>query len=223
MYKRQDADWATDPDDRRSISGYCVYLGDNLVAWSSRKQGIVARSTAESEYRAMALCSTEITWINSLLGELRMDVENIPIILSDSTSAAAIAANPVYHSRTKHFEIDLHFLRDKVTKGELEINYIGSNDQIADVLTKPLPHHKFSCFRSKLKVIDKALSLREGVENSSCEESKIDLESKLACHLSFCNLQPADMEDESGLLSWQNSCAEEYQHISMEQLKVLEF
>ena len=171
----------------------------------------------------MALCSTEITWINSLLGELKMEIENIPIILSDSTSAAAIAANPVYHSKTKHFEIDLHFLRDKVTKSELEINYIGNNDQIADVLTKPLLHHKFSCFRSKVKVIDKALSLREGVENSSCEESNIDFESKLACHLSFCNLQPADMEDESGLLSWQNSCAEEYQHISMEQLKLLEF
>ncbi|KAH9667197.1 retrovirus-related pol polyprotein from transposon RE1 [Citrus sinensis] len=149
-----DADWTTDPNDRRSISGYCVYLGDNLVAWSSRKQGIVARSTVESEYRAMALCSTEITWINSLLGELKMEVENVPIILSDSTSAAAIAANPVYHSRTKHFEIDFHFLRDKVTKGELEINYVGSNDQIANVLTKPLPHHKFSCFRSKLKVIE---------------------------------------------------------------------
>ncbi|KAH9667020.1 retrovirus-related pol polyprotein from transposon RE1 [Citrus sinensis] len=218
-----DADWATDPDDRRSISGYCVYLGDNLVAWSSRKQGMVARSTAESEYRAMALCSTEITWINSLLGELKMEVENVPIILCDSTSAAAIAANPVYHSRTKHFEIDLHFLRDKVTKGELEINYIGSNDQIADVLTKPLPHHKFSCFRSKLKVIDKTLNLREGVENSSSEEAKIDLEAKLACHLSLCNLQPADMEDESRLLRWQNSCAEEYQHISMEQLNLLEF
>ncbi|KAH9718111.1 retrovirus-related pol polyprotein from transposon RE1 [Citrus sinensis] len=218
-----DADWATDPDDRRSISGYCVYLGDNLVAWSSRKQGMVARSTAESEYRAMALCSTEITWINCLLGELKMEVENVPIILCDSTSAAAIAANPVYHSRTKHFEIDIHFLRDKVTKGELEINYIGSNDQIADVLTKPLPYHKFSCFRSKLKFIDKTLSLREGVENSSSEEAKIDLEAKLACHLSLCNLQPADMEDESGLLRWQNSCAEEYQHISMEQLNLLEF
>ncbi|KAH9716509.1 retrovirus-related pol polyprotein from transposon RE1 [Citrus sinensis] len=217
-----DADWATDPDDRRSISGYCVYLGDNLVAWSSRNQGMVARSTAESEYRAMALCSTEITWINSLLGELKIEVENVPIILSDSTSAAAIAANPVYHSRTKHFEIDLHFLRDKVTKGELEINYVGSNDQIAYVLTKPLPHYKFSCFRSKLKVIDKTLSLREGVENSSCEESTIDLEAKLACHLSFCNLQPADMEDESDLLSWQNSYGEKYQHISMEQRNLLE-
>ena len=143
--------------------------------------------------------------------------------LSDSTSVAAMAANPVYHSRTKHFEIDLHFLRDKVTNGELEINYAASNDQIADVLTKPLPHYKFSCFRSKLKVIDKTLSLREGVENSNCEESKIDLEAKLACHLSYHNLQPADVEHESGLLSWQNSCAEEYPHISMEQLNLLEF
>ena len=117
-----------------------------------------------------------------------MEVENVPIILSDGTSAAAIAANPVYHSRTKHFEIDLHFLKDKVTKGELEINYVGSNDQIANVLTKPLPHYKFSCFKNKLKVIDKTLSLREGVENNNCEGSKVDLEAKLACHLSYSDL-----------------------------------
>ena len=129
-----------------------------------------------------------------------IEVENVPIILSDSTSAATITVNPVYHSRTKHFEIYLHFLRDKVTKGELEINYVGSNDQIAGVLTKPLPHYKFSCFKNKLKVIDKTLNLREGVESSSCEGSKVDFKAKLACHLSYSNLQPADVENESNLL-----------------------
>ena len=89
----------------------------------------------------MALCNAEITWINSLLSELKLKVEEVPVILSDSTSVAAIAANPVYHSKTKHFEIDLHFIRDKVMKGEIEISYVASKDQTADVLTKPLPHY----------------------------------------------------------------------------------
>lgn len=83
-----------------------------------KKTSMVARSTAESKYRAMALYSTKITWIISLLNELKIEVERIPMFLSNSTSAAAIVAYIMYHSNTKHFHIYLHFIRDKVTRGE---------------------------------------------------------------------------------------------------------
>ena len=103
-------------------------------------------------------------------------------------TALVQATNSVFHSKTKDFEIDLHFIRDKVAKGELEINFVAGRDQIADVLTKPLPYYKFSCFRSKLKVFDKTLCLREGVESSSCDQSTADLRDTLACHLSYIYL-----------------------------------
>ena len=146
---------------------------------------------------------------------MKIEVEGTPIILSDSTSAAAITANPVYHSKTKRFEIDLHLIKDKVTKGELEIGFVASKDQIADVLTKPLPYYKFSQFRSKLRVFDKPLSLREGVENSSCEKSTADPQAMLACHLSHCQLEPTDLDSELDLMSCQNSYTEESQHLCM--------
>ncbi|KAJ4711692.1 Retrovirus-related Pol polyprotein from transposon TNT 1-94 [Melia azedarach] len=146
-----DADWGCDVDDRKSISGYCIFLGGNLVSWSSKKQHVVARSSAESEYRAIALTCAEITWISSLLSELNMAIPSAPVIWSDSISAAAIASNPVLHGRTKHIEIDLHFIRDKVSAGEIEIQYISSQEQTADILTKPLSFGKFSHFRNKLK------------------------------------------------------------------------
>ncbi|KAH9704463.1 retrovirus-related pol polyprotein from transposon RE1 [Citrus sinensis] len=158
------ADWGSDPDDRRSTSGYCIYLSDNLVSWSSKKQSVVSKSSAESEYRAMALACAEITWICSVLKEINVKLSCTPLLLSDSTSAAAIATNPVLHSKTKHIEIDIHFVRDMVEKKEVEVAFVSSNDQIADVLTKPLTYPKFSFFRNKLKVSSRDLSLRRDVE-----------------------------------------------------------
>ena len=121
---------------RKSTSGVCVFLGNNLVVWSSRKQTVVARSVAEAEYRVIAQGVTEIMWLVSLFSELGLKSYPTPIIWSDNMAAKSIAENPVFHSCTKHFEIGLHFVREKVEKGEVEIRYVPTSNQLADVFTK---------------------------------------------------------------------------------------
>lgn len=114
-----DADWASDDVDRRSISEYCVFLSDSLISWSSRKQRVVARSSPEAEYRALASLASEIAWLKSLLPEMKFPIVRVPTQWCDNLSARVIATNPVLHARTKHVEIDLHFIRDKVLNKEV--------------------------------------------------------------------------------------------------------
>ncbi|KAH9725758.1 retrovirus-related pol polyprotein from transposon RE2 [Citrus sinensis] len=161
-----DADWACDIDDRKSTRAYCIYLGSNLISWSSKKQSVVARSNAESEYRALAAASAEISWIQSLFDELGIECSSLPMIWCDNVSAIELAKNLVYHSRTKHIELDMHFIRDKVLAKELEIRYIPSEEQIADILTKPLTFIHFNYFRAKLNVQTCSLSLRGDVKEA---------------------------------------------------------
>nr|KYP62214.1 Copia protein [Cajanus cajan] len=147
-----DADWATSVDDRKSMAGQCVFLGDTLVSWSSRKQQVVSRSSTESEYRALADLAAEITWTRSLLTELKLPQPRKPILWCDNLSAKALASNPVMHARTKHIETDVHYIRDQVLQDKVIVAYVPSADQIADCLTKALTHTRFNQLRDKLGV-----------------------------------------------------------------------
>lgn len=125
-------------DDRRSVSGSYIYLGGFLISWSSQKQHIVAHSSIESEYHALALATSELVWIQQLLGELGFSLPHCSILWRDNLGASTLASNPIFHLRTKHFKLDLHFLYEKVLAHKLEIRYVPTLDQTANIFSKPL-------------------------------------------------------------------------------------
>jgi hypothetical protein len=147
-----DADWAGCPDTRRSTSGYCVYYGDSLISWSSKRQTTVSRSSAEAEYRAVAHVVAECCWLRQLLQELHRPLSSATVVFCDNVSAIYMSSNPVQHRRTKHIEIDIHFVREKVSLGEVRVLHVPSALQFADVMTKGLPTQLFLDFRSSLCV-----------------------------------------------------------------------
>ncbi|KAL5540260.1 hypothetical protein UlMin_044401 [Ulmus minor] len=147
-----DADWGNDLCDKRSTTGYCFYLGNNVISWSSKKQHVVSRFSTEVEYRSLANATSELLWLQSLLAELKVQVGNIPMLWCDNMSTISLSANPVLHSRTKHIELDLYFVREKVIAKEIEVNHVPSVDQVADVFTKPLSAQFFQRMKKKLIV-----------------------------------------------------------------------
>ncbi|KAL6278174.1 hypothetical protein ACE6H2_021775 [Prunus campanulata] len=133
-----DADWAGDPNDRRSTTGLVVFLGSNPVSWSSKKQQTVSRSSTEAEYRALSTTSAELDWIKQLLVFMKVPIAQPPVLFCDNLSAIALSFNPVQHQKTKHIEIDVHFVRERVAKQQLFVQFVSSREQFADILTKGL-------------------------------------------------------------------------------------
>jgi hypothetical protein len=129
-----DSDYAGCKVDRKSTSGTCQFLGRSLVSWSSKKQTSVALSTAEAEYSAAVQCCAQLLWMRHTLRDFGYNLSKVPL-LCDNESAIRLEDNPVEHSRTKHIDIQHHFLRDHQQRGDIDIYHISTENQLADIFT----------------------------------------------------------------------------------------
>ena len=150
LFAYSDSDWAGDPVDRRSLTGMVLFFGNSPISWSAKKQGTVSRSSTEVEYCALASTIAELYWIRMLLQDIGLFLPQPPLLWCDNVSALAIAINPVFHARTKHIEVDYHFVREKVLRRDVILNFISTHDQLVDLFTKSLPSPWFNWLTSKL-------------------------------------------------------------------------
>ena len=125
-----------------------------------QKATTIAWSTIDAEYRAIAHTANKVHWLQSLLRELRFPCQMAPIIWMDNLSAKYLTTVPIFHSRSKHLEIDFHFVQDKVTTNAMHVCYLSSKDQIADIHTKSLPKRQFCHLRSRLSVHSHPIQLK---------------------------------------------------------------
>ena len=137
---------------RKSTSGACQFLGEALVSWSCRKQNTIALSTTEAEYVAAANCCSQVIWIKNQLEDFQLRYTCIKIFC-DNLSAINLSKNPIQHSRSKHLDIKHHFIRDHVCKKNVELLFVDSELQLADIFTKPLVEDRFNFIKEKLGII----------------------------------------------------------------------
>lgn len=144
-----DSDWAGDSQDRKSVTGYVFMFKGGPITWKSRKQTVVAKSTAEAEYLSVSSCAQEAIWFRHFLEEINRPLLDKPLdIFVDNQAALQMTQNPVYLSKTKHIDIPVHHIRDEVTRGRIRLLHIGGTENPADLLTKPLPpNNHLHCIR----------------------------------------------------------------------------
>ena len=148
-----DSDYAGCRVERKSTSGICQFLGRSLVSWSSKKQNSIALSTAEAEYVAVGACYAQLLWMKQTLRDFGCEQRKIPL-LCDNEGAIKLADNPINHSRTKHIDIHHHFLRDHQSKGDIAVQHVRTEFQLADIFTKPLDESRFCALRRELNIVD---------------------------------------------------------------------
>jgi hypothetical protein len=148
-----DADYASNPDDRKSISGYSYLLGGAAYAWSSKKQSTTALSSTEAEYTAIAHATRQAVWVRNLLKELGFPQEEPTLLFGDNQSAITIAHDPQYHARSKHFDVQNHFVREKIENGVIKLYYCPTAEMVADIFTKALTREKHEKFTRELGLL----------------------------------------------------------------------
>ncbi|KAK9672905.1 hypothetical protein RND81_12G133600 [Saponaria officinalis] len=152
-----DSDWAGSVDDMKSTSGYAFTFGSGVFSWNSKKQDIVAQSTAEAEYVAASAAVNQVIWLRKILDDLGYKQNEATEVLVDNKSAIAISKNPVSFGKTKHMKIRYYALRDAQQEKEVSLVHCPSEFQLADILTKALPTSRFEFLRLKLGVMPKSL------------------------------------------------------------------